>query len=271
MNDLCREQRELLAKEVYKNYYSNIFPRKLLGRISAIEEQHHLQVFPLFRTYRDLNDFVVGYYQNEQIIKSKFLRYLTKNDQGFVVDIELKVGGSRVDICKFNGISIGYEIKTEYDNYSRLNKQILDYMKIFNKLYIIVPEKNYNLIKNKIPKEVGVYTYRLTVNSMLFSCRKKAVVQYTYDSKSQLKVMTKKELLMSFSKTKSTYKKKDMINFVLEEYSQRYINSQFISQMKYRNMKRWEFFLNNYEHILDIDTQWVFKNMYLIKEKSLVI
>ena len=43
-----------------------------------------------------------------------------------VTIFELPVGSSRADLCKINGTSVAYEIKTDLDNFNRLEKQIED-------------------------------------------------------------------------------------------------------------------------------------------------
>lgn len=75
-------------------------------------------------------------YKNE-LIKLLFKDYGTKNTVYFS---EFRVGNSIADMVMFNGESKAFEIKTEYDTPRRLDKQMEDYKRFFDKCYIVVPE-----------------------------------------------------------------------------------------------------------------------------------
>ncbi len=75
-------------------------------------------------------------YKNE-LIKLLLREYGTKNSIYFS---EFRVGNSIADMVMFNGESKAFEIKTEYDTPRRLDKQMDDYKRFFDKNYIVVPE-----------------------------------------------------------------------------------------------------------------------------------
>ncbi len=60
---------------------------------------------------------------------------------------EYRVGNAIADLAMFNGNSKVFEIKTEYDTDSRLKLQIEYYRKVFNQIFLIVPETKLHLFK----------------------------------------------------------------------------------------------------------------------------
>jgi len=51
--------------------------------------------------------------------------------------VELPVGGSIVDVAVFNGTSTAYEIKTELDSDKRLSSQSPDYLRAFDRVFVV--------------------------------------------------------------------------------------------------------------------------------------
>lgn len=69
---------------------------------------------------------------------------------------EFRVGTSKADCVIVNGISTCYEIKTDYDNLGRLKSQMHSYLKIFDKVNVVVSDKYMAAVLDAVPKEVGV-------------------------------------------------------------------------------------------------------------------
>lgn len=93
-------------------------------------------------------------YKNE-LIKLLLKKYGTKNSVYFS---EFKVGNSIADIVMFNGECKAFEIKTEYDTPRRLDKQLDDYKRFFDKCYIVIPENKLNEYYNIIEPTTGIIT-----------------------------------------------------------------------------------------------------------------
>ncbi|MGE8513156.1 MAG: sce7726 family protein, partial [Chryseobacterium culicis] len=53
-----------------------------------------------------------------------------------------KIGTSKADLVLLNGIIRIYEIKTELDDFTKLSKQLEDYQKFADKVYIVTNEKS---------------------------------------------------------------------------------------------------------------------------------
>lgn len=82
------------------------------------------------------------YYRCEYVYKNELIKLLLKKygTKKSVYFSEFRVGNSIADMVMFNGESKAFEIKTEYDTPRRLDKQIDDYKRFFDKCYIVVPE-----------------------------------------------------------------------------------------------------------------------------------
>lgn len=69
---------------------------------------------------------------------------------------EFRAGDCRADIVILNGTATVYEIKSERDSLTRLDKQISNYRRVFAKVYVISSEAHVDNIASTIPKDVGI-------------------------------------------------------------------------------------------------------------------
>ena len=105
---------------------------------------------------------------------------------------ELPVASSKADFVMINGKGIVYEIKTDLDNFQRLQNQINDYYKVFSYMNVIVSKKQVEKVKDLL-KDTKVGILELT-NSGKLICRKKAFCnndELSYEAMFQ--VLRKKE------------------------------------------------------------------------------
>lgn len=70
--------------------------------------------------------------------------------------IELGVAGSIVDAAVFNGTSTAYEIKTEYDSHRRLSTQTPDYLRAFDRVYIVTHPDMAERYASLVDERVGI-------------------------------------------------------------------------------------------------------------------
>nr|WP_199067621.1 sce7726 family protein [Chromobacterium sp. ASV5] len=75
--------------------------------------------------------------------------------------IELGVAGSIADAVVFNGTSTAYEIKTEYDSHRRLSTQTADYLRAFDKVYVVTHSDLATHYASLVDERVGI----LSLNS----------------------------------------------------------------------------------------------------------
>lgn len=207
------------------------------------------------------NEIIMNYYPNEICIKSSFIKQILLKGKKHVTIFELATGSSRTDLCKINGESIAYEIKTDLDNFSRLQKQIDDYYKIFEKVFIICSEINVSKITELIPEKCGIYSYTQNKHGIFkFKLVRDALEETKMDSLSQLKLLRKNEFSSYFVIDKTLRKRTEIIDYISMAYSSKEINQIFKSILKHRFEKPWTFLKENHDDIFEIDYQWFYKH-----------
>lgn len=208
-----------------------------------------------------LNNYVLHHYPNEMVIKSSFVdNVLIKQGKTNISVFELPVGESRVDICKINGCSAAFEIKTDLDSFARLEKQLTDYHDVFEHVSVIVSENRWQSLLGCVPDYCGVYSYRQRKDCKYsFILRRASIKQSEFDSRKQLEVMPKR-ILSRKAKTNNSATYSEMIDNCLEIYSKREINRLFKNYLKGRYGKNWEFIKARNTEIYEIDYEWFFRN-----------
>ena len=103
---------------------------------------------------------IANKYRCEYVYKNELIKLLLKkySTSKTVYFNEFKVGNSIADIVLFNGESKAFEIKTEYDTCRRLDKQIEDYKRLFDKCYIVIPDDRYEDYINLVESTTGIIT-----------------------------------------------------------------------------------------------------------------
>ena len=113
-------------------------------------------------TYSDLlkksYSVISKYYRCEYVYKNELIKLLLKKygTRNSVYFNEFRVGNSIADMVMFNGKSKAFEIKTEYDTPRRLDKQMDDYKRFFDKCYIIVPEDKVDEYRDILESTTGI-------------------------------------------------------------------------------------------------------------------
>src|ERR1700722_723068 len=69
---------------------------------------------------------------------------------------EFRVGECKADIAILNGTATVYEIKSERDSLTRLERQVAAYATVFARVYVIAGENHVAAVTNSVPKEVGI-------------------------------------------------------------------------------------------------------------------
>lgn len=196
---------------------------------------------------RKIVNAVTNYnYPNEIAIKSSFINNVLLKLKNQITIFELNIGECRADLCKINGKSTVYEIKTDLDNFKRLDKQLQEYSSIFEETYIICSEKRIHEVLKIVPQFVGVYSYRFTARkNYRFKKIRNAVESPNLNKYKQLKVFTSYE--------KSYYS-------INEKSNNDEINKCLKLALKNRFEDKWTFLTKNHNEIFEIDYQWFYKN-----------
>lgn len=116
------------------------------------------------------SDYRSEYYYKNYIAKRHLLGKHSLNTATMLS--EFRVGKSKADCVILNGISTCYEIKTDYDSLVRLDEQISDYSKVFDKVYVVCGEKKLSQVVEATDSNIGILL--LTKNNYL-SVRREAV------------------------------------------------------------------------------------------------
>ncbi len=134
-------------------------------------------------------------YRNEYYYKNTLLNKLLLGVHSLNTTTaltEVPVYKSKADFILINGKAVVYEIKTELDNFDRLDSQINDYFKAFNYVTVVTSESNYQAVENRLSSTpVGIYV--LTERNSI-SKKKKPIENNEYlDLKVIFKILRKNE------------------------------------------------------------------------------
>lgn len=102
----------------------------------------------LASSYR--NEYV---YKNELATRLIFGRHSPRTAS---FQVEMGVGRSIVDIAVANGTTTAYEIKTEFDTSRRLQSQTNDYLKAFDKVYVVTHPAHVARYERELDPRVGL-------------------------------------------------------------------------------------------------------------------
>lgn len=107
--------------------------------------------------------FLKGISMKEKEIKLKMIEILHKKEKDSVIVHEVTFGGNwysnknavRADLFVLGRDISAYEIKSEHDNLSRIDKQIKTYTKFANRVCVVVAKKFVN--KLNLHEDIGIY------------------------------------------------------------------------------------------------------------------
>lgn len=195
--------------EYYLDYNNNLSFENVFGLSSKL-------FFKNFDKEKFLYELLGENYRNEYYVKRFFIiDKLLKNSECFYE--EMIVGNSRCDLLSFySDKSYCFEIKTKYDNLNRLNKQLNDYRKYFNYIYVLCHVSEINNLS--INDSDGIYVY--DDHSKKVRLYKKAHLNKEIDKQSQLSIFSKKDLFDYFGT--------DNIKEIINKHSSNQINKKFI-------------------------------------------
>lgn len=248
------------AQHLYDAYSTVMSEKSLSGVLDAILGEQRNDYSQT--TARDLiNRIVLGSYPNEATIKANFINKILLPQSPKTVSIfELPIGRSRVDMCKVNGHSAAYEIKTDLDTFYRLEGQLRDYFDVFETVYVVTSESRWRELPDYVPDACGIYSYRQQEDgSHKFCARRRAVKSSDLDSEKQLSVIPKQFLCSLFGKDGRGVSKSSLIHSCLKERDGQEINYLFKRYLKQRYGCYWNRFRELQPKIYEIDYQWFYR------------
>lgn len=223
-------------------------------------EPHEIDALKRFVSSNELiNDLLVNYYICERVVKYHFIRQM-KDLAENIVAFEMNVGDSRIDICRINGCSYAYEIKTEYDNFDRLESQMADYTKAFERVYVIVPKDKATAVAKHIPDTCGIISYRANSDHQLvFSYMRKSQTNIC-DIEFCLKNLSGNDMstLLSILGESVQGTKSEKLDFLIKYSMKNSIWKAYRMLLKTKYCKQWGFLKTHFNDILPIDLQSFF-------------
>ena len=136
-------------------------------------------------------------HRNEYFYKNSLLNNLLLHDQNHnlrntIALTEIPVGRSKVDFVLINGLAHVYEIKTELDNFDRLESQINNYYRAFDHVTVVTCQENAEkLIKIMSGTQTGIMV--LQSDSTLCTVKPSQPDQSRLDYVTMFKILRKKE------------------------------------------------------------------------------
>ena len=232
--------------ELINNYYPT--PYNVAIERSSIDTKNKTNGKIISEIYQ----YMKNNYRNEYIYKNTLLNELlikTKNHsiKNTTALTEIPVGKSKADFILINGKADVYEIKTELDNFNRLESQIQDYYRAFDHVNIVTsPNKLDELKKLLSSSKIGIYV--LDNKLKLKEIKKARAEKMFLEHKAIFKILRKKEyeniLIKYYGKlpevSQFDYYKECLKKF--REIDLKKIYSLFLIELKKRNYMKKDYF-----------------------------
>jgi len=249
------------AQKLFKSYNTIESINILKQVLNNIINKKYLENFRNMNVKEIYNQILLDYYPNETAIKSQFVNKKLMRGKTHVTIFELPIINSRIDLCKINGKSAAYEIKTDLDNFNRLEKQLNDYYKIFDEVFVICSTNRITEIQKLIPKKTGIISYRITNNKKyIFKTERYSQKNLDIDNREQLNSLSNNDLFSLITNKRKKISRDDYIELIMDTKSHEQINKLFKECLKNKYSRQWNFLKMNQDLILEIDYQWFFKN-----------
>jgi hypothetical protein len=172
-----------------KDYSSTLY--RLERYISIGAEDTNLDLIneiysSLLKNYR--NEYV---YKNILINRMLLKKYSLSTTVAFN---EFKIGNSIADFVLLNGESKVYEIKTELDNLNKIDKQLIDYCKFSDKVYVVASSKHIHKLMSLL-NNTNIGIIELTVRNALNTIKEAESNSSNFDHEILFKTLRKAEYL----------------------------------------------------------------------------
>lgn len=134
-------------------------------------------------------------YRCEYVYKNELIELLIKKyaHSNTVIFNEFRMQKSIVDLAMFNGNSRAFEIKTEYDTARRLIGQLVDYTRVFQLCYVVIPANMLETYEKDIPPYIGIVLMRESGGVLELDEARPAVENKNIDAGMMMKCLRTKE------------------------------------------------------------------------------
>jgi hypothetical protein len=172
---------------VDKKYYpalGNFFAPNVIGKLGENKHSPYLEevcinsglskAIDFSTTVGDFFDLIYNFlfnnYRNEYVYKNVIANRILAGRHSLTSSQmlpEFRIGNSKADIVLLNGTSTVYEIKSEYDSFARLEKQVNSYSKAFDHINVITSPSQANGVMSLLSKQIGVLVLNKSKISVL--------------------------------------------------------------------------------------------------------
>ncbi len=264
---LTEEELFSIAKLLVSCYEPFAFKQKAWMTLESVfPEKCSMSLKELQKSYipnEIYNAVIFKYYKGESIVKYNLaLENINKDDE--VAIFELNINSSRLDFSRINGESYAFEIKTELDTTDRLDKQISDYEKVFENIYVVAHQVHLKKVKKIVPRKCGIITYEICEGICSFYEERAASLNKSITKDAQISAFNSEDyafILKNNGVKKLPKYKDDRERMVRSLFSKEEFKDVFKTAMKNKNKNRWNYVKNNIDTILPIDIQNFFTYM----------
>lgn len=187
--------------------YSSVFSRALFtdiikygdcSRLDAIHDRYdgkRKKEKTYFSYLKYLYRQISINYRCEYVYKNELIELLIKKyaHSNTVIFNEFRMQKSIVDLAMFNGNSRAFEIKTEYDTTRRLIGQLVDYTRVFQLCYVVIPANMLETYEKDIPPYIGIVLMRESGGVLELDEARPAVENKNIDAGMMMKCLRTKE------------------------------------------------------------------------------
>ena len=171
---------------------------------------------------------------DDKSIRKILISYLQATNTEIRIYQEKNIGGSICDIMAVTDCLTGYEIKSDLDNYQRLDLQITAYNNFFDMNYIVVSNKHLKSIFSRVPTDWGV----ICIRNNSVSIERKAAPNHMVKRRKQLSILWKLELKNILVKNElPMFAQKDK-NYIENQLLSRIDDTTLGKQIAYELLKR---------------------------------
>lgn len=192
----------------------------------------------LKQAYRVLERF----YPNEYVYKNEFISKWLLQEIGVIDSVvfsEFRLGKAVADLAMFNGVSKVFEVKSMLDKDVRLSNQLEHYRRLFNEVYLVVPEAKSPLYLKRDPS-IGIIIYDHSQSS--FSLLRPAECKDHIDVEALMQVLHTHEYVKIVEQyfgerpPFNDFNKFQVCKELMRQIPSHVLSKQFVTLMKARRM-----------------------------------
>lgn len=178
-------------RHCYENGYDKVYGQVIRRYVENRDGKSNLEL--ISEIYNVLKDE----YRNEYYYKNTLLNKLLLGVHSIKTTTaltEIPIAKSKADFVLINGKAVVYEIKTELDNFDRLENQINDYYKAFDHVAVVTCMENVSALQKRIElmgKPVGIYVLRK--QGVIGTIREPGIYRDSLDARILFKILRKQE------------------------------------------------------------------------------